>query len=103
MGSSSATTPGSYDAYNPDRASLPRAESPPPMPGLDGPVGQAVEMDAATGSPGHPPKGFGQYSSIRESDSDVAGMIGLQQARTSGNAGGHDTFVSESSKYSTEE
>lgn len=98
---------GGYDAYDPDRSSLPRAESPPPMPGLDGPVGQAVEMDATTGSPSHAPKGFGQFNNntgaLRESDSDVAGMIGLQQARTSGNGGGHDTLISESSKYSTDE
>src|SRR6185437_12996747 len=55
-----------YTPYNPEepsRDSLPRAESPPPLPGLDheGPVGQAVEMDATTGSPSHTPAGFGQF------------------------------------------
>ena len=62
---------GEYAAYkasstSPDEAardSLPRAESPPPLAGHDsvGPVGQAIEMDATTGSPSFPPKGFWQY------------------------------------------
>lgn len=88
----------SYDAYNPDRDDLPRAESPPPLPGIDDgiPPGQAVEMDAATGSPAHPPHGFGQYN-IRDSDSDVAGMLALQQARTS------ERHMSDMSRYSQEE
>lgn len=75
-----------YTPYNPEepsRESLPRAESPPPMPGLEhsGPVGQAVEMDAHTGSPSRPPQGFGQFGGLRDSDGDVAGMIGLQQQK----------------------
>jgi hypothetical protein len=87
---------GQYAAYNPDdsRSSLPRAESPPPM----GPVGQAVEMDATTGSPSHAPKGYGQFGSIRESDGDVAGMVGLQQQRIQ-----RETIASESSRYSQDE
>ncbi|KAJ4298494.1 regulator of ime2 [Collariella sp. IMI 366227] len=88
----------SYDAYNPERNDLPRAESPPPLPGVDDgiPPGQAVEMDAATGSPAHPPRGFGQYN-IRDSDSDVAGMLALQQARTS------ERHMSDMSRYSQED
>ncbi|KAI8962632.1 pali-domain-containing protein [Daldinia sp. FL1419] len=98
---------GNYQAYNPDRVSdLPRAESPPPMPGIDDaherPVGQAVEMDASTGSPAHPPQGFGQFNNqLRDSDADVAGMLALQQARTS-SPNRHDTFMSEGSRYSQE-
>ncbi|KAK8099373.1 SUR7/PalI family-domain-containing protein [Apiospora kogelbergensis] len=95
---------GSYEAYNPDRVSeLPRAESPPPLPGTDketsGPVGRAVEMDATTGSPAHAPAGFGQFNGIRDSDADVAGMLALQQARVQR----HDTYMSEASRYSQDE
>ncbi|OLN96458.1 pH-response regulator protein palI/prr-5 [Colletotrichum chlorophyti] len=93
-----------YEAYNPDRASLPRAESPPPLPGdAAAPmVGQAVEMDAVTGSPAHPPQGFGQF---RDSDADIAGMVGLQQ-NNGGNRSSpqrHETYMSEGSRYSTDE
>ncbi|KAI9050438.1 hypothetical protein LZ554_005602 [Drepanopeziza brunnea f. sp. 'monogermtubi'] len=95
---------GQYAAYNPDmdesRSSLARAESPPPMPGLDGPeIGQAVEMDARTGSPSAAPSGFGQLGNIRESDNDVAGMIGLQQQRSQN----RETIDTEASRYSTDE
>lgn len=93
---------GEYAAYNPnvDRSSLPRAESPPPLPGLDseGPVGQAIEMDATTGSPSVPPRGFGQFGNIRESDGDVAGMVGLQQQRLQ-----RETLQSDTSHYSNDE
>jgi hypothetical protein len=72
----------SYGGYNGNnRDSLPRAESPPPL-SVDthGPVGQAVEMNALTGSPSHAPQGFGNHvAPLRDSDSDVAGMVGLQQ------------------------
>ncbi|KAF4626691.1 hypothetical protein G7Y89_g11466 [Cudoniella acicularis] len=91
-----------YAAYNPDdsRSSLPRAESPPPLPDLEpGPVGQAVEMDASTGSPSHAPKGYGQFGNIRESDDDVAGMVGLQQQKLVRQG----TVASETSRYSTDE
>lgn len=96
---------GQYAAYNPDesRGSLPRAESPPPLPGLDteGPVGQAVEMDATTGSPSNAPKGFvTQYGQLRDSDGDVAGMVGLQQQRQ---PVPRDTTISDASRYSTDE
>lgn len=89
---SSATT---YDVYNSNRDTLPRAESPPPLPeGMGAPV---VEMDA------NPPSGGGAYGgAIRDSDTDVAGMIGLQQAR-SGSARPTDSYMSEGSKYSTED
>jgi len=92
--------PAGYSAYNPDDlSSLPRAESPPPLPGLEtGVVGQAVEMDATTGSPSTLPGGFGQFGSIRESDGDVAGMVGLQQQRLQ-----RETLDSDASRYSTDE
>jgi hypothetical protein len=89
-----------YAPYNPgDRSSLPRAESPPPLPGLEsGIVGQAVEMDATTGSPSTAPNGFGQFGNIRESDGDVAGMVGLQQQRLQ-----RQTVHSDASRYSVDE
>lgn len=94
-----------YAAYasSDDRSSLPRAESPPPLPGLEsqGPVGQAIEMDATTGSPSKAPKGFGnQYGPLRDSDGDVAGMVGLQQRRQ--NLPGRDSDGT-ASRYSTED
>ncbi|KAI0971978.1 pali-domain-containing protein [Xylaria arbuscula] len=106
--SAAVTNTGGYQPYRPDNADdLPRAESPPPLPQSDltrlGAVGQAVEMDATTGSPAHPPAGFGQFNNrIRDSDTDVAGMLALQEARTS-SAQRHDTVTSEASKYSQDE
>ena len=86
---------GSYDAYNPDRSSLPRAESPPPLPGSTDTPGQAVEMDANPD-----PKVAGPYGGVlRDSDADVAGMVGLQQARSAG----QERHNSDGSKYSNEE
>ncbi|KAK1967805.1 pali-domain-containing protein [Colletotrichum sublineola] len=94
-----------YEAYNPERTSLPRAESPPPLPGDVPPlmVGQAVEMNTVTGSPSHAPPGFGQF---RDSDADIAGMVGLQQQQNGGNRvppQRHDTYITEGSGYSTDE
>lgn len=104
-------TSGSYQAYNPNRISeLPRAESPPPLPGMeesDAPpaVGQAVEMNANTGSPAHPPQDFGHFPNqqIRDSDADVAGMLALQQARVNTPPRRHDTYMTASSRYSQDE
>lgn len=98
---------GQYSTYSTSEAggSLPRAESPPPLPGIDtrgGPVGQAIEMDATTGSPSKAPQGFGnQYGTLRDSDGDVAGMVGLQQQKM--NLPIRDTRVSDGSRYSTED
>ena len=39
-------------------------------------VGQAVEMDATTGSPSHPPIGS---NALRDSDADVRGMVDMQR------------------------
>ncbi|KAF5878585.1 putative ph-response regulator protein pali rim9 protein [Botrytis fragariae] len=102
----SPAPPGGYIAYRPDEirpSSLPRAESPPPMEDLEnvGMVGQAIEMDATTGSPSHPPPGFvGQFGNLRDSDDDVAGMVGLQQQKIQQR---HETLISETSQYSQDE
>ncbi|KAG0650508.1 pH-response regulator 5 [Hyphodiscus hymeniophilus] len=90
-----------YAAYRPDdtRSSLPRAESPPPLPGLGHePIGQAIEMDATTGSPSTAPKGFGQFGQLRDSDADVAGMVGLQQQGLS-----RPNDTSQNNSYSSDE
>ncbi|KAK3996978.1 SUR7/PalI family-domain-containing protein [Cladorrhinum sp. PSN332] len=90
---------GGYNSYDHER-DLPRAESPPPLPGLDDGrlPGQAVEMDATTGT------GLSQYG-IRDDDSDVAGMLALQQGRLSPGMGAsrHDTYITEASRYSQDE
>jgi hypothetical protein len=65
----------------------------------EGVVGQAVEMDATTGSPSTAPKGFGQFPQLRDSDADVAGMVGLQQQGIDR----HQTVMSETSRYSSDE
>lgn len=87
-----------YTAYTPESA-LPRAESPPPLPGTMPATigGQAVEMDA---SPAVQHPGAGSYGQLRDSDADVAGMVGLQQGQGPQR---HDTLMSEGSKYSTDE
>ncbi|RWA12024.1 hypothetical protein EKO27_g3063 [Xylaria grammica] len=106
--SAGVTNTGGYQPYRPENADdLPRAESPPPLPESDlvpsGAVGQAVEMNAMTGSPAQPPAGFGQFNNhIRDSDTDVAGMLALQEARTSSTQR-HDTVTSDTSKYSQDE
>ncbi|KAI1493977.1 pali-domain-containing protein [Biscogniauxia mediterranea] len=98
-GAVGATTP--YQTYNSDRASdLPRAESPPPLPGTENPVEPAIDLDA-TSSSAHT-AGYGQHNQLRDSDTDVAGMLALQEVGTFP-AQRHDTYMSETSKYSQEE
>lgn len=86
---------GGYEADG----GLPRAESPPPLPG-DG-IGvatthsNAYEMDA---TPVSHATSYGQYPQIRDSDSDVAGMVNLQRPPQQ-----RETFMSEGSKYSQDE
>ncbi|UNI24220.1 regulator of ime2 [Purpureocillium takamizusanense] len=90
----------SYAPYNPGAGDLPRAESPPPLLGASNARGmdRPVEMDS---TPLAPPNAYGQYGgSIRDSDTDVAGMVGLQQGRPPNR---HDTILSEGSKYSTDD
>jgi uncharacterized membrane protein YgcG len=88
-----------YAAYNATTPSLPRAESPPPMSGVDdgGAIGQAIEMDAAPAGPG---ANYNHYGNLRDSDVDVAGMVGLQQGRAPDR---HMTYMSDGSKYSNED
>ncbi|KAF4965968.1 hypothetical protein FSARC_6277, partial [Fusarium sarcochroum] len=87
-----------YTAYSPE-STLPRAESPPPLPGTEPATvgGRAVEMDASPAVQRHE---AGDYGQLRDSDVDVAGMIGLQQGQPPQR---HDTLMSEGSKYSTDE
>ena len=57
--------------------------TPPPQPRIlpvEGVVGQAIEMDASTGSPSQTP-GFAPPNQLRENDADVQGMVALQQNR----------------------
>ena len=60
-----------------------RGESPPPPVPVTFhddavPIGQAIEMDATTGSPSQTPA-WGPGTQLRDSDSDVQGLVGLQQ------------------------
>lgn len=52
----------------------------PEIPANDSVIGQAVEMDARTGSPARAPH-FAKPLQLRDSDSDVQGLVGLQQLR----------------------
>ncbi|KAL9084587.1 MAG: hypothetical protein Q9165_008013 [Trypethelium subeluteriae] len=79
-----------------------RDPSPPPtIPDDQGMVGQAIEMDARTGSPARSPvkPGFG----FRDSDSDLNGMVALQGgSRDASNSPlrQHDSVSSPTSEYS---
>ncbi|KAM0248163.1 hypothetical protein ACHAQJ_009554 [Trichoderma viride] len=89
--------------YRPD-LSLPRAESPPPLPEATesavSSAGQAIEMDA-TPAAGAINNG-GQYGNLRDSDTDVAGMVSLQQGKQLSSPR-RETFASEGSRYSQDE
>ena len=81
-----------------------RRNSPPPPIPLDhadgGPgIGQAIEMDASTGSPSQTP-GFAPNHQLRESDSDVQGLVGLQQNRFGSPQRHDESPMSPSSVYS---
>lgn len=88
-------SPGNYQ-----RQGL-RAESPPPpMPGIPGNepvIGQAIEMDATTGSPSRTPIPI-QPMQLRDSDSDVQGLVSLQQQREH-----RESPLSLTSAYSSQE
>jgi uncharacterized membrane protein len=89
--------------YRPD-LELPRAESPPPLPEpTDSAVsssGQAIEMDATPAAASS--NSGGQYGNIRDSDTDVAGMVNLQQGKKFSSPR-RETFASEGSRYSQDE
>ncbi|KAI4156399.1 MAG: hypothetical protein LQ340_000304 [Diploschistes diacapsis] len=96
------SAPGAYNAAygygarqpTPPEGRFGRAESPPPLPIHHPPqqlehepavIGQAIEMDEHTGSPANPPSPtFGipmQMQPLRDSDSEVQGLVGLQRSR----------------------
>lgn len=82
-----------------------RAESPPPPlptqhPGEGVIIGQAVEMDAYSGSPQMSPT-FGRPMQLRDSDSDVQGLVGLQQQQQQ--LKDRETSMSATSAYSSQE
>ena len=71
-------SPGAYQGQR-----IRQESPPPPMPEIpvnEHMIGQAVEMDARTGSPAQAPS-FAQPMQLRDSDSDVQGLVGLQQQR----------------------
>lgn len=79
---------------------LPRAESPPPMPTTTEHArsgNNAMEMDAA---PLDHPSTYGNYGALRDSDADVAGMVGLQQNRDE--LPPRQPYLSDGSKYSSD-
>lgn len=83
FGRSTKTLPRTYQAYSPNDIDYPRAESPPPLPSNTqlAPC-QATEMDA-TPSPVTKTETVGsQAEPIRDGDTDVAGMVALQQGHT---------------------
>lgn len=85
------------NAYNPYTSDLPRAESPPAMTSQPG---QAIEMDGTTTATALTTESTTQLGTIRDSDTDVAGMVGLQggyNQRTT------DSYMSDGSRYSNEE
>lgn len=82
-----------------------RAESPPPPLPIQHPsegaiIGQAVEMDAYSGSPQMSPTS-GRPMQLRDSDSDVQGLVGLQQQQQQLND--RDASISVTSAYSSQE
>lgn len=80
-----------------------RAESPPPPLPIQHPddniIGQAVEMDAYTGNSQMSPT-FGRPVQLRDSDSDVQGLVGLQQQPAQKP---RDASMSATSAYSSQE
>ena len=81
-----------------------RRESPPPalpLANAHDSIGQAVEMDATTGSPSQP-TGFDGHP-LRDSDSDVQGLVGLQQGRVGSPLRHEDNLQSPTSLYSNQQ
>lgn len=103
----SNSNPGGYDYNNrqpspgPFQGQRMRAESPPPpmpeVPANERVIGQAVEMDATTGSPSHTPPVV-RPMQLRDSDSDVQGLVGLQRQREH-----RESPLSLTSMYSSQE
>jgi hypothetical protein len=79
--------------YGNFRGPPPAMEQPPP-PSHDQfvamPIGQAIEMDERTGSaPLQPSYSNNNEYGLRDSDGDVAGMVGLQQGLRDGSLSPH--------------
>lgn len=97
----SVSTGNGYEAYKPNpEEDLPRAESPPPLPGTVNSIpAPRANVPVRQGSPE-------QGQQFRESDADIMGMVGLQQGRsaTPGQRRDprHDTYMS-GSHYSQDE
>ena len=103
------SAPGSYAGYGSrgpspgpqDVQTMRRSEAPPPPLPIQHPsvgvIGQAVEMDAYTGSPQRSPT-FHQPMQLRDSDSDVQGLVGLQQGQKN-----RESPLSLTSVYSSQE
>lgn len=66
-----------YDNNGPRPAPYDERNSPPPM--ADETIGRAIEMDERTGA--QPENVSSNNYGLRDSDGDVAGMVGLQQGR----------------------
>lgn len=86
-----ASPVNNYEAYNPNKEEdLPRAESPPPLPGFED------DIAAPLADTKHPRTGTPQQSQqgqFRDSDADIMGMVGLQQGRATPSQR-HDTYMS---------
>lgn len=97
--------PGYGSDVHPD---LPRTSSPPPPPPIDNqfvagpamPIGQAIEMDERTGSAAGRHVYENNAYGLRDSDGDVAGMVGLMQGRADMSPTGSQPLDSPSSLYS---
>ncbi|KAF2763966.1 pali-domain-containing protein [Teratosphaeria nubilosa] len=82
---------GAIEPYYNDASRAPTSDMPPPAPVqpqyvdefVAGPIGQAIEMDERTGSPSprHQQPVMNPSYGLRDSDGDVAGMVGLQQGQ----------------------
>ncbi|KAL6883813.1 pali domain-containing protein [Trichoderma longibrachiatum] len=92
-----------YVPYRPN-IDLPRAESPPPLPepteSAVSSVANAVEMDATPAAGAN--SNNAQFGNLRDSDTDVAGMVHLQQGQLPLSPR-RDTFASDGSRYSQDE
>ena len=87
---------GAYGAYGSD---YPRAESPPDI--ASSQPGQAIEMQGTTTAITTPTP-TAHYGPIRDGDTDVAGMVGLQQG-LGGNRQPTESYLSDGSRYSHDE
>ena len=94
---------GSREQSPGGRIRMPRDSPPPPLPleysEASSGIGQAVEMDAHTGSP-QPTPGYPPGHPLRDSDSDMQGMIGLQQRRMGSPSQHDESTMSPTSVYS---